>query len=175
MNPGDDSAGGAAEKARQRRERRERRISGDRLTGTGTPVRSALARVPFVLLIMALMAGGIVAALALTTMTDEAALQTTKSQQQQTELRLKIEAAKRDVLSLGSLPRLQQQAIKLGLIPAGDAAILVVKPGGNPTVVGTPTPAAVPTTPAATTSPAPPSTTSQPPATPGSSTQGTRR
>lgn len=161
------SGGTARDKAYQRRARRqereqrqplqsappprERRIRRDRLTSTGTPIRSAMARVPFVLLVMVLMAGGIVAALTLSTMTDESALQTNRSQQQQVDLRLKIEAAKRDVLSLGSLPRLQQQAVALGLVPAGDAAILVVGPDGKPTVVGTPTPVPGPTPPATTT------------------------
>ncbi|GGM11532.1 hypothetical protein [Nakamurella endophytica] len=129
-------------RAYDRRERRVGRISGDRLRSTGAPIRAALARAPFVLLVMALLAGGVVGVLWLNTMSDENGVRADRSRQHQAALQLEIEAAQRDVASLGSIPRIAAAAAALGLVPAGgDPAMIVPDPnGGAAKVYGTPTP-----------------------------------
>ena len=151
----------AAARARQRRQKRETRIGGQRLTRTGRPMRAALTRLPFVLLIIGLLGGAIVGVLWLTTMSDEVGLKASASRGAQSSLQIQIEAGNRDVASLGALPRIDAAAQAMGMVPAGDAPIMVVGSNGAVSVIGTPSPVTAPTT-------APPSTPA--PSTPAPST-----
>jgi cell division protein FtsL len=137
----------SAERAYRRREKRERRLNQDRLSRTGRPVRSALARVPFVVALIAVLGGGISGVLYLNTKTDESGIRTEQAQQDIAEENLQIEALNRSIADLDATPRLAQQAKELGMVPAGDAAILQVPASGAPTLIGTPS--VVPTPPPA--------------------------
>lgn len=128
----------AAERAYLRREKREQRLTHDRLSRTGRPVRSALARVPFVVALIVVLGGGISGVLYLNTKTDESGIRTEDAQQKIADLNLQIEALNRSIADLDATPRIAQQAQALGMVPAGDAAILQVPASGVPTVIGTP-------------------------------------
>jgi len=159
-------------KAYHRRMRREELIAGRRLTATGSPIAATLSRVPFVALIILLLAGGIVGVLWLNTMSDATGLRASKSRLAQMDLDTDIEAARRDIAALKDPARLDAQARALGLVPpAGDAAMIVIDKQGKGTVVGTPTPVAGPpqTAPAATATTVA-ATTAQPTRVPGKTT-----
>ena len=128
----------SAERAYLRREKREQRLTHDRLSRTGRPVRSALARVPFVVALIVVLGGGISGVLYLNTKTDESGIRTEDAQQKIADLNLQIEALNRSIADLDATPRIAQQAQALGMVPAGDAAILQVPASGAPTVIGTP-------------------------------------
>ena len=110
---------------------------------------AALDRAPFVAVIIALLGAGIAAVLWLNTMTDEAGLQTSTARSNTTDLRLSVEALERDVAMLDSTRHIAEAAAELGLVPAGDAAMLIVDAAGNATLVGEPSavPGAAPQTP----------------------------
>lgn len=135
----------SAERAYRRREKRELRLTQDRLSRTGRPVRSALARVPFVIALIVVLGGGISGVLYLNTKSDESGLHAEQVQQAIADQKLQIEALNRSIADLDATPRIAQQAQALGMVPAGDAAILQVPASGAPTLIGTPS--AVPTPP----------------------------
>lgn len=151
----------AADRAYQRRARRQEQITGPRLTRSGRPIQAALTRVPFVLVVIAALAAGVIGVLWLQTLTDEAGLRASASRQSQAELNLQIESLKRDVAGLDAIPRIDQQARAMGMVPVGDPAILSVGADGQVTLLGTPTPvrAPAPAPPAVTPAPAPPAVT----------------
>ena len=130
----------SAGKAYQRRTRRQQAVQGGRLTSTGSPIASALSRVPFVAMIIALLAGGIVGVLWLNTMSDAAGLQATESRLNQMALTAAIQSASRNIAANQDPALLAAQAQSLGMVPPADAAILVVGKDGKGTVIGTPTP-----------------------------------
>ena len=130
----------AAGKAYERRMRRQQALEGGRLTRTGSPIASALSRVPFVAMIIALLAGGIVAVLWLNTMSDAAGLRATASRLDQLALTAAIQSASREIAASQDPALLAAQAQSLGMVPPADAAILVVGKDGKGTVIGTPTP-----------------------------------
>jgi len=146
----------SARRAYARRQRRTAKMSGSRLLTPGRPVASAMNRAPFVVMLIAILGGGIAAVLWLNTLTDEAGMRTSTSRMSATDLRLVIEAMQRDVAILDATPRIAKAAAKLGMVPAGDAAMLIVDKSGAGSVLGTPS--AVPGPPAPTT--AAPTTTS---------------
>ncbi len=139
----------SAGKAYERRVRREvavnGRVSGRNLTRTGSPIAAALSRVPFVAVIILMLAGGIVGVLLLNTMSDTVGLQASNSRLNQMSLTLAIQQDTRDIAAEKNPARLAARAKALGLVPPGDAAMLEVGPDGQGTVIGTPTPVAVPT------------------------------
>ena len=61
---------------------------------------TALNRAPFVVVLIALLAGGIAGVLYLNTITDEAGMRTSAAKSKATDLRLTIEALQRDVALL---------------------------------------------------------------------------
>ncbi len=134
----------SAGRAYERKRRREGRVPNRRVTATGSPIAAALTRVPFVMLIIFLLAGAIVGVLWLNTMTDEAGLRASQSRRAQIELKIKIEAGQRNAAALNATPRIAEAARGLGLVQAGDAAVLKVNPDGSATVIGTPAPALTP-------------------------------
>jgi hypothetical protein len=141
----------SARRAYARRQRRTAKVSGSRLLTPGRPVASAMNRAPFVVMLIAILGGGIAAVLWLNTLTDEAGMRTSTSRMSATDLRLVIEAMQRDVAILDATPRIAKAAAKLGMVPAGDAAMLIVDKSGAGSVLGTPS--AVPGPPAPTTAP----------------------
>ena len=62
---------------------------------------SALNRAPFVVVLIALLAGGIAGVLYLNTITDEAGMRTSSAKSKATDLRLTIESLQRDVAHAG--------------------------------------------------------------------------
>jgi hypothetical protein len=120
--------------------------------------------------LIAILGGGIAAVLWLNTLTDEAGMRTSTARNSSTDLRLTIEALQRDVANLDSTPRIADDAAALGMVPVGDAAMLVIDGTGAGSVIGTPSavpgpppPAAVAPAPAAAAAPAAPAVTSPTP------------
>lgn len=107
----------------------------------GRPVRSALLRVPFVVALIVILGGGAGGVLYLNTKTDESGIRTVQSRDESADLRLQIEALGRSIAELNATPRIAAEAGKLGLVPAGDAAILVVDGSDGGRLIGTPSPA----------------------------------
>ncbi len=132
------AASRGAERALQRRRRRENRLTGDRVRVAGRPVRSAMLRVPFVVALIAVLGFGVAGVLYLNTKADESGMRTEQAKASSSQLRLEIEALTRSIAELSATPRIAQQAKSLGLVPAGDAAILVVDDAGHARLVGTP-------------------------------------
>jgi hypothetical protein len=157
----------SAAKAYERRSRRESAVASGRLTRTGSPIAAAMSRVPFVATIILFLAAGIVGVLWLNTMSDATGLRATASRVRQAQIKTDIEALQKDVNTLRDPARLAAEASRLGLVPVGDPALLVVGADGKGTVIGTPTPVPgpVPAAPAATTAPAASTTAPATPAT----------
>src|SRR4029079_4757929 len=83
----------------------------------------------------------------LNTLTDEAGMRTSTTKGKTTDLRLNIEQERHDVAMLDATPRIADQAKALGMVQAGDSAMLIVDGSGQGTVVGEPSyvPAPAPT------------------------------
>ena len=129
----------SSRRAYERRQRRTQKITASRLVGPGKPVKSALNRAPFVVVLIALLAGGIAGVLYLNTVTDEAGMRSSTAKSKAIDLRLTIESLQRDVAILDSTPRIAAEASALGMVPAGDSAMLMVDGSGAGSVVGDPT------------------------------------
>ena len=95
-------------------------------------------RAPFVVALIALLGLGITAVLWLNTLTDEAGMRTSTAKSKTTDLRLTIEALQRDVAMLDATPRIADQAKALGMVQAGDSAMLIVDGSGTGSVIGEP-------------------------------------
>ncbi len=130
----------SAQRALDRRRRRQARMTPARVSTAGRPVRSALLRVPFVVALIMVLGSGVGGVLYLNTKTDASGVRTEQAHQESAQLRLQIEALGRSIADLGATPRIAQEARNLGLVPAGDAAILMVDKSGKARVVGTPKP-----------------------------------
>ncbi|TCO56677.1 hypothetical protein [Actinocrispum wychmicini] len=149
----------AAERAYARRAQREGRALGE-------PVRSAprqkgqkaergtASRASFVMLVMGLLVVGVITTLWLSTQAIADSYRLDQAKKAAAELSERAETLERDVAGLGSASTLADEAAKLGMVPAGDPARLVVNPDGTVTVVGDPKPVAGP--------PAPPPPSDQP-------------
>ena len=143
LHPGSRGRSTAAGKAYSRRLRRQQSVT-QRLTTTGSPITAALTRVPFVALIILLLAGGIVGVLYLNTVSDATGLKASDSRRAQLDLNTQIEGANKDIADLKNPARLAAEAQALGLVPAGDVAILSVGANGVVSIIGTPTPVPMP-------------------------------
>ncbi|MEO7124770.1 MAG: hypothetical protein ABI382_10105 [Nakamurella sp.] len=131
----------AAERARARRDRRQLKSTPARVAGAGRPVRSALARVPFVIALIVVLAIGVGGVLYLNTKIDESGIRAEQARSTTAQLRLNIEELTRTAADLNATPRLAAEAQVLGLVPSGDAAIMSIDANGTMTLLGTPTPA----------------------------------
>jgi hypothetical protein len=140
------AASRTAQRALDRRRRRQDRMSEARMSRAGRPVRSAMLRVPFVIALIAVLGGGVGGVLYLNTKTDESGMRAEQARETSSQLRLQIEALGRSIADLSATPRIAEEARKLGLVPAGDAAILVIDSKGKATLIGTPSPAGQGTT-----------------------------
>lgn len=131
----------AADRAYDRRRRRTQRMTDPRLTRVGSPIRDRVARIPFVIVVIILLAIGGVSVLYLNTRTDETGMLTNESHQRSDELRLEIESLERDVAALDATPEIAKKAKEMGLVQAGDPAIIKIDKDGNAEVIGEPHPA----------------------------------
>ena len=129
----------SSRRAYERRIRRRQKMSDDRLVRPGRVVpTTALNRAPFVVGLIALLGLGVTAVLWLNTLTDEAGMRTSTAKSKTTDLRLTIEQLRHDVAMLDATPRIADQAKALGMVQAGDSAMLIVDGSGQGTVVGEP-------------------------------------
>lgn len=168
----------AAQRAYQRKTERTQRFL--HLVPEGATA-SAPRRVPFVALVIGLLAAGLVATLWLSTRSAEGSYQIGAVQETNQRLSDQAEALRRDVATASSPSALAQSAAALGMVPSGDVAHLVVATDGTVSVVGKPAPASgtpgpsliAPATPAAPApaaaapAPAPAATAPAAPAAPG--------
>lgn len=144
----------AVERANARRAQRGAQTTGTR-AGTAPERRSASAhRASFVILVMVLLIGGVVATLWFSTQATADAYRLEQAKNDTNELSVRVGQLQQQVAQQGSPQSLAQRAKQLGMVPAGDIAHLVVGPDGKVTLIGTPTRA---TQPATTTQSAPPS------------------
>jgi len=146
---------GAAAKAYLKRQRRSElmgMVAADtEPAATSRRVDGSIAtRIPFLILLFVILAGGVGGVLVLNTMTDEAGLRTSKSAQNSADLQLQIEQLDAEIHAIDNVPALAAAAKRLGLVPAGDAAILLLDKKGAVSVIGSPTPVPAPGAPPAT-------------------------
>lgn len=130
----------SARKAYARREDRLRRLVGGRPARTTAPA----GRAQFVLLVMVLLVGGLVATLWLST---AAAADSYRLQDARAEARTLSEqraVLHREVAGAESAPELARRATALGMVPVQNPARLVVAPDGAVTLVGEPTAVSAP-------------------------------
>jgi outer membrane biosynthesis protein TonB len=132
-------------------------------TDAGPAMRGHAPRVPFAVLILALIGGGLCALLALNTATAASEVRQRNVDAATAALNDKEQQLSRDVAALQSPEQLAAEAARLGLIPADSPAFLRINKDGSVTVLGSPAPASSPpppTTPAPT--PTPTKTTPKP-------------
>lgn len=118
---------------------RERLLA--RLAAVDLNPRTLLARIPFVVLVIAALALGLGITLWLSTDSAQRSYQLGNARALNDALAQQKEALERDVLEAESAPALADAARNLGMIPSRDAAHLVLDPAGNWVVVGQPKPA----------------------------------
>ncbi|MFJ3301781.1 septum formation initiator family protein [Streptomyces sp. NPDC086549] len=101
--------------------------------------RKQAARTPFVLLVVLLLGGGLIALLVLNSALSEGSFQLDDLQKQTKNLSDEEQALQRDIDAYSAPDALQRRAHELGMVPGGDPAFL--NPDG--TVRGVPGPAAL--------------------------------
>lgn len=107
----------------------------------GTTDTRASGTAPFVLLIMVLLTGGLVATLWLSTAAAADSYRLDEARQVARDLSEQSERLHRDVEAAQSAPALAAAARAQGMVPAGEPAVLVIAPDGSSQVVGDPKPA----------------------------------
>ncbi|MEU1591399.1 septum formation initiator family protein [Streptomyces sp. NPDC005708] len=90
---------------------------------------SGAARTPFVLLVVALLGGGLIGLLVLNSALSEGSFQLDDLQRQTKNLTDEEQALQRDVDAYSAPDALQRRARELGMVPGGDPAFL--NPGGG--------------------------------------------
>jgi hypothetical protein len=148
----------ATDRAYARRDERLRR-----LVGGARPQRTAAptGRAKFVLLVMLLLAGGLVATLWLSTAAAADSYRLKDARAGLTTLSQQDESLHQEVAQLASAPELARQAELLGMVRVEDPARLMVGPDGAVTVVGKPEAARAPAPPPAPTAPTAPAAGAQ--------------
>ncbi|MFC5140896.1 hypothetical protein ACFPK1_21860 [Actinomycetospora rhizophila] len=109
-------------------------------TTTTADVRSG-GTAPFVLLIMVLLTGGLVATLWLSTAAAADSYRLDEARQVARDLSEQTERLHRDVAAAQSAPALAAAARAQGMVPAGEPAVLLVAPDGSSQVIGDAKPA----------------------------------
>ncbi|MDI6629477.1 MAG: hypothetical protein QME72_17325 [Rhodococcus sp. (in: high G+C Gram-positive bacteria)] len=99
------------------------------------------ARIPFVALIIGLLAIGLGLTLLLTTRSAGDSYDLSAAKAVNAELAQERASLQRDVELAESAPELARKAAELGMVPAKNSARLIVAPDGGVQVVGTPAPA----------------------------------
>ncbi|MFE4265232.1 hypothetical protein [Streptomyces sp. NPDC056883] len=115
----------------------------------GGPVAGQAARTPFVLLVVALLGGGLISLLLLNSALNQGSFQLSKLKRETTTLTDEEQALQRDVDGYSAPDALQRRAHELGLVPGGSPVFI----GPDGKVAGTASPAAEPPPPSP---PAPP-------------------
>lgn len=95
-------------------------------------------RTPFVMLVMILLGVGLVATLWLSTAATADSYHLHIARKDARNLTERSESLARQVAALETAPELARRARSLGMVPAGDAARLVVQPDGGVVVIGEP-------------------------------------
>ncbi|MFJ7265856.1 hypothetical protein ACIQV3_04170 [Streptomyces sp. NPDC099050] len=126
----------------------------------GGPVAGQAARTPFVLLVVALLGGGLISLLLLNSALNQGSFQLSKLKRETTALTDEEQALQRDVDGYSAPDALQRRAHELGLVPGGSPVFI----GPDGKVAGTASPAAEPPPPSPPAPPAPP--VSAPPVSP---------
>ncbi|WP_130346240.1 septum formation initiator [Herbihabitans rhizosphaerae] len=98
--------------------------------------RRAGSKVPFVVLIMGLLAVGVVSTLWLSTQAVADSYRLDQAKTAATNLAERAERLRREVAQLDSAQALSERAKAQGMIPANDPARMVVRPDGSISVVG---------------------------------------
>lgn len=138
---------GAALRAYERRQQRASIHTSDSARGSGAGARPSLngsaiaARIPFVALIIGLLAIGLGLTLLLTTRSAGDSYDLSAAKAVNAELAQQRASLQRDVELAESAPELARKAAELGMVPAKNPARLIVAPDGGVQVVGTPAPA----------------------------------
>ncbi|WP_371646625.1 hypothetical protein OG974_13915 [Streptomyces sp. NBC_00597] len=122
------------------------------------------ARTPFVLLVVALLAGGLISLLLLNSALNQGSFQLSKLKKETTALTDEEQALQRDVDGYSAPDALQRRAHELGMVPGGSPVFI----GPDGKVTGTAAPAEAPAPPPAATPNQP-----APGAAPGSTPAGT--
>ncbi|MFG2977885.1 hypothetical protein ACGFYY_33435 [Streptomyces sp. NPDC048331] len=112
------------------------------------------ARMPFVLLVVALLGGGLISLLLLNSALNEGSFQLSKLRKETTALTDEEQALQRDVDAYSAPDALQRRAHELGLVPGGSPVFIGQdgKIAGSPAVAEAPPPP-TPTAPAASAAP----------------------
>jgi hypothetical protein len=161
--PGTRGRSAAAERAYARRAQRTERAAADVRPAVKAERRPGSAgRATFVVLVMVLLVGGVVATLWFSTQATADAYRLEQAKKATSELSVRVAQLQQQVDEQDSAPALGARARQLGMVPAGDPAHLVVGPDGSVALIGTPSVARTPPPPTTTTAP-PPSTTTTPP------------
>ncbi|WP_433798323.1 hypothetical protein [Actinomycetospora sp. CA-084318] len=134
-----------------------------RTRGASTAAAAATAggTAPFVLLIMVLLTSGLVATLWLSTAAAADSYRLDDARQATRDRSEEVERLHRDVAAMQAAPALAAAAERIGMVPAGTPAVILVRPDGSSQVVGTPQKARAAAPPPA---PAPPAPTPAAPA-----------
>ena len=152
-----------AEVAARSRTKAER--AADRSAARAAATEAHGGTAPFVLLIMVLLTSGLVATLWLSTAAAADSYRLDSARQATRDRTEEVERLHRDVAAMQSAPALAAAAQRIGMVPAGVPAVILVHPDGTSQVVGTPAkaragtpppPPAVPANPATPASPAAP-------------------
>ncbi|MET9360970.1 hypothetical protein ABZX93_08665 [Streptomyces sp. NPDC006632] len=101
---------------------------------------NSAARTPFVLLVVALLGGGLITLLVLNSALNAGSFKLSEYRRQTTELTDEQQALQRDVDDLSAPDALSRRAGDLGMVPGGNPVFL----GPDGTVKGVPTPAGEP-------------------------------
>jgi hypothetical protein len=155
--PPDETTGrgrsAAAERAYARRALRAERATGAAPATRTERKQGSASRATFVVLVMALLIGGVVATLWFSTQATADAYRLEQAKNTTNQLSVRVGQLQRQVAQQDSPPSLEQRAKQLGMVPAGDPAHLVVGSNGKVTVIGTPSVAQPPPRPVTSTPP----------------------
>ncbi|MEU2393700.1 hypothetical protein [Streptomyces sp. NPDC007369] len=115
------------------------------------PAAGQAARTPFVLLVVALLAGGLISLLLLNSALNEGSFQLARLKKETTALTDEEQALQRDVDAYSAPDALQRRARQLGMVPGGSPAFIGPdgKVTGTAAVAESPPPAPPAATPAA--------------------------
>jgi hypothetical protein len=168
--PGTRGRSAAAERAYARRAQRTERATGVAPTVKAERRPGSASRATFVVLVMVLLVGGVVATLWFSTQATADAYRLEQAKKATSELSVRVAQLQQQVDEQDSAPALGARARQLGMVPAGDPAHLVVGPDGSVALIGTPSVARTPpppttTAPPTSTTTTPPTSTTNPPTT----------
>lgn len=128
------------------------RLVRPRPAGAGPGGARQAARMPFVLLVVALLAGGLISLLLLNSALNQGSFQLSRLKKETTALTDEQQALQRDVDGYSAPDALQRRARELGLVPGGSPVFL----GPDGKTAGTPATAEAPPPPSPTPTPTPP-------------------